>query len=175
MTTFEELIAGAKRPTDSVQLCLRGDLTGPYRELERQLRTASRTAPSLAERSPAALIAEQMRAIEVQMAAAEKRFDLEAMLPKDWSDFYGTQPEKKKDEADEAFKGRWFVWVCNLVSRSVVAPVVMTPEQVAQLCDVLSARQWDQLTDSAYGLNANEVAVPFSVAVSALIPAAEQS
>lgn len=175
MTTFDEIIAEAKRPGDSVSLCLRGDLTAPYRDLERQLQTASRTAPSLSQRSEAAVIAEQMRDLEARMAAAARLFSLEAMPAKKWSDFRATQPEKKKDEEGAEFQARWFDWTCQLVARSVVAPVVMTPEQVAELCDVLSGGQWDELSNKAWNLNSGEVAVPFSVAASALIPRSEQS
>lgn len=174
-TTFAEMLAQARRPTASVSLCLRGDLTGPYRDLERQLRTASREAPSLGQRSPALVIAEQMQALEAEMRAAEQAFELMAMPSKKWSDYYGTRPERTKDEADEAFKDRWFLWVCELVARSVTGPVVMTAEQVAELCDVLSGGQWDQLSEAAFELNSGQVAVPFSVAASALIPSGEQS
>lgn len=175
MTTFDEIIAQAKRPGTSVSLCLRGDLTAPYRALERQLQTASRSPKSLGQRSEATVIAEQMRDLEQQMAAASTTFTLEALPAKAWSDFHATRPEKTNDEDKAAFQERWFAWVCELVARSVVEPVVMTAEQVAKLCDVLSGGQWDELSNAAWGLNSAEVAVPFSVAVSALIPASEQS
>lgn len=175
MTTFEELLAQAKRPGTSVSLCLRGDLTAPYRELERRLRTASREAPSLGQRSDAAVIAEQMRALETQMAEATTTFTLEALHPKTWSDFYNIRPQRGKEEAEEDWNVRWFGWVCQMVARSVTGPVVMTAEQVGQLCDVLSSGQWDELTDAAWGLNAEKITVPFSVAASALTPPSGQS
>lgn len=175
MTTFEELIAQAKRPGTSVSLCLRGDLTVPYRELERKLQTADRTAPSLGQRSEAALIAEQMRALETQMAEATTSFTLEAMHPKAWADLWAARPTRAADEEDEAWQERWFAWVCLIVSRSVTGPVVMTAEQVAQLCDVLSGGQWDELSNTAFGLNGERITIPFSAAVSALIPAPGQS
>ena len=175
MSTFQEILAEAKRAGDSLDLCLRGDLTAPYRELERKLATASRTPPSLGERSEATLIAEQMQALEAKMAAATRNFRLEAMPARTWSDFKLTQPERAKDETDEAWMARWFGWMCVLVSKSVVEPVVMTPEQVAELCDVLSGGQWDELCERAWALNGKDVAVPFSVAASVLVPPPGQS
>lgn len=175
MTTFEELLAQAKRPTNSVALCLRGDLTAPYRELEQRLRTASREAPSVGRRSDAAVIAEQMRDLETQMAEATTTFTLEAMHPKAWSDLYNARPQRGKDEGEEDWNVRWFAWICEVVARSVTAPVAMTAEQVGRLCDVLSGGQWDELSNAAWGLNAERVAVPFSVAASALIPPSGQS
>lgn len=175
MTTFEELIAQAKRPGTSVSLCLRGDLTVPYRELERKLQTAARTAPSVGQRSEAALLAEQMRGIETQMAEATTSFTLQAMHPKAWSDLWSVRPMKQDDEDDEVFKERWFAWVCVIVARTVTGPVAMTAEQVTELCDVLSGAQWDELSDTAFALNGQRITVPFSAAASALIPAPAQS
>jgi hypothetical protein len=175
VTTFEELLAQAKRPGTSVSLCLRGDLTTPYRELEHRLRTASREAPSLGQRSDAAVIAEQMRALETQMAEATTTFTLEAMHPKAWSDLYNARPQRGKDETDDDWNVRWFGWVCEVVARTVTGPVKMTAEQVGQLCDVLSGGQWDELSETAWGLNSEKVTVPFSVAASALIPPSGQS
>jgi hypothetical protein len=174
VTTFEEILAQAKRPRTSVQLCLRGDLTAPYVELEQRLRTASRTSESLGKKSDAVVIAEQMRALEAEMAAASTTFVLEAMHPKAFSDFVATQPERAKDETDEALGERLFGWAAELVARSVVEPVQMTAEQVGELCDVLSNGQWNELSNAAWALNRQDVAIPSSVAVSALIPADEQ-
>lgn len=175
MTTFEELIAQAKRPRASVPLCLRGDLTAPHRELERRLQTADRTAPSLGKRSEAAVLAEQIRDLEMQMAEATTSFTLEAMHPKAWADFHATRPIREKTDEDTDFQARWFAWVCELVARSVVAPVVMTAAQVEELVGVLSGGQWDELSNTAWGLNGERVTVPFSAAASALIPRPEQS
>lgn len=175
MTEFAELIAGAKRPSTTVPLCLRGDLTAPYRELEQKLATASRTPASLGQKSDAMLIAEQMQALEAEMAAATKTFRLEAMPAKKWSDFHATAPERAEGETDEDWSARWFAWITELVARSVVEPVVMTADQVAELCDVLSGGQWDELSETAWRLNSRGVTVPFSVAASVLIPSAGQS
>lgn len=175
MTTFEEILAQAKRPGTTVALCLRGDLTAPYRDLERKLQTADRTTPSIGQRSEAALLAEQMRALELEMAEATTTFTLEAMAAKAWSDYHATLPVKGKDETEESLRERFFVWVCELVARSVTGPVRMTAEQVGQLCDVLSGGQWDELSDAAWGLNGQRVTIPFSAAASALIPPPAQS
>lgn len=169
MTTFDEVIAGARRPETAVPLCLRGDLDAEWRELERQLPNASRVAANLGERSEASVLAEKMAALREQMLEAERVFRFRAMHPRVWSDFHATQPEKGKDEDLAEFKARWFAWVCKLVSDCAIDPV-MTPEQVAELVDVLSGAQWDQLSNAAYGLNASRQAIPFSAAVSALTP-----
>jgi hypothetical protein len=127
------------------------------------------------QRSDAAVIAEQLRALETQMAEATTSFTLEAMHPKAWADLWAARPMKQDDEEDDAFQERWFAWVCMIVARSVTGPVVMTPEQVGQLCDVLSGGQWDELSNTAFALNGERITVPFSAAASVLIPAPEPS
>jgi hypothetical protein len=173
VSDFEEILAGAKRPEHPVPLCLRGDLVGRHAELEQQLQTASR-ASTLGRRSDASVLAEEIKALEEQITASKRTFWLRAMDPREWSDFWAEKPERGKDEEEAPFKQRWYVWVCEMVSRCAFDPV-MTPEQVDRLVPNLSGAQWDQLSDAAYGLNAKGVVVPFSLAASALTPSDEQS
>jgi plasmid stability protein len=112
VTTFEELIAQAKRPGTSVSLCLRGDLTAPYRELERKLRPRAAPHRRSGERSEAAVIAEQMRALETQMAEATTTFTLEAMPRRPGPT--STRPSRGQGRDRRAgVPERWFGWVCS--------------------------------------------------------------
>lgn len=173
MTTFDDIVKQAQRPETSVALCLLGNLVAEYRELERKLQTASRVADSLGERSEASVIAERMRDLETQMSDSTVTFRLQAMKARAWSDFKDTRPVKLDDETEQQLNDRFFDWVCQLVSRCCVDPE-MTPDQVAELVDHLSGAQWDELSNAAWRLNAQGVAVPFSVAASALIPRDER-
>lgn len=173
MTSFEDILAAARLPETSVSLCLRGDLDAEWRDLERKLQSASRDVASLGQRSDASILAERIKALEAEMAESQVTFRLRADSAKAWSDFVGTKPVRAKDETDEAFIGRYFDWMCLLISRVSVEPA-MTPEQVAQLCDVLSAAQWDELGNAAWTLNARSVAVPFSLAASALTESGDE-
>ena len=173
MTSFEEILAGARLPETSVSLCLRGDLDAQWRELERQLQSAPRHPTSLGKRSEASVLAEQIQALEAEMAASQVTFTMRADSAKSWSDFVATGPKREKGEDAEAWSARWFDWMCLLISRACVEPA-MTAEQVAQLCDVLSAAQWDDLSNAAWNLNARAVPVPFSLAASALTESGEQ-
>lgn len=174
MTSFEEILAQAKRPEVPVALCLRGDLVGRHREFELKLQSAPRATSNLGERSEASVLAEEIREIEAQINASKQMFWLRAMRPREWSDFRATAPERIEDEPDDAFKERWFAWVCELVSRCAFEPV-MTAEQVGELVPNLSGTQWDELSDAAWNLNAKGVVVPFSLAASALIQNDEPS
>lgn len=167
MPTFAEVMANASLPEDSVRLCLAGALHAEWRDLERALAGAPTVAASLGERSPAAEIAERMQQLRERMHAAEVDFRLRAIPPRIWAAFYAARPVRADDEDEDAWRGRWFGWLCDLVSRCAVDPQ-MTADQVAELCDVLSGQQWDELTEATWALNGQKVSVPFSAAASAL-------
>jgi hypothetical protein len=156
-----------------VRLCLAGHLLAQWRDLERRLAEAA-VPKSLGERSEAGVIAEQMESLRTQMRDAEHAFLLRAMPPQDWAAFYSTKPVRGRDEDADTWRNRWFAWLCDLVSRCAIEPE-MTADQVAQLCDVLSGEQWDELTDCAWNLNGERVSIPFSAAASALIQHSPQA
>jgi hypothetical protein len=168
VTTFDEILAQAQLPETTVTLCLRGDLHAQWSELERQLPDASTEAVSLAEPSEAFRIAEQMEALREQMQAARVTFRLRAMSALDWAAFASTRPAPRKDDEDEVvWRGRWYAWVSELVSRCAVDPE-MTTAQVGQLVSRISGTQWDELSNAAWAINERTVQIPFSAAASAL-------
>lgn len=173
MTSFDEIIGKAKRPETAVSLCLRGDLDAEWRLLSVKLESASRSTSSLGDRSEASVLAEQIRAIETEMRDSTIAFRLRAESAKAWSDFAATRPRPADDRNEADLQAATFGWICELVARSAIDPV-MTAGQVAELCDVLSAAQWDELSNAAWSLNNAAVAVPFSLAASALIPSDER-
>lgn len=166
---IEEALAGAELPETTVELCLRRDLVAQFRDLERQLATASREVPSLGERAPARVVAEQLEALREEMTRRSVRFRLRAMPALDWSVFHTRMPQRgNDDDAEKYARDKWYPWVAELVSRCCVDPK-MSVEQIGRLVDRLSAAQWDELCDAAWGLNANREGVPFSEAASAVI------
>lgn len=169
MTAFADILAQARLPEATVTLCLRGDLAAEWGDLERQLADASTSAPSLAERSPARIIAEQMEDLRARMVASAVTIRLRALPAPVWGQLYAERPIRAKDsgESEQAWRDRWYAWVADLVSRCAIDPV-MTVEEVGQLVDVLSGVQWDELSNAAWLLNERKVEIPFSAAVSAL-------
>lgn len=172
--SIDDILAEAKRPEDEVSLCLRGDLVARFRQLERELETAPTQAVSLGEPAPAAAIAERMQQLRAEMADAEVPFALRALEPRDWERFYGTMPVRKEGEAQDTYSDRWFDWVCELVARTCVDPV-MSADQVKALVPNLSSAQWNELSNGAFRLNAGKVSIPFSDAASALTPTSGQT
>jgi hypothetical protein len=168
MKTIDEILATARRPEDTVRLCLRGDLVSAFQELERRLPDAATVAANLGERAEASVIAEQMQALREQMAEAEVPFLLRALPPKEWARLQLTRPgEKPKNETDDEYGDRAYQWACVIVAASSVEPA-MTAEQVDELVPLLSAKQWSDLYTRSILVNTGDVSVPFSAAASEL-------
>lgn len=166
MPTFEEVKARASRPATVVSLCLDGAALGEIKALERQL-TDAPAASNLGERSPAAVIVEQIEAVQARARESMVDFHLRAIRGVDWIPFWELRPQPAEGESPVDFNGRWFTYVCQMVALTCVDPV-MTPEQVAELVDTLPADSWTALYDEVWALNTNKVSVPFSAAASAL-------
>lgn len=168
MTTFEDVLKQAALPETSVALCLRRDLAGRFRELERKLQTANTVATSLGERAESSVIAEEMEALRKEMDAHEVTFRIRALKALDWDRVEASLPQRGKDESPADFAAeRFYPVIADLVSRCVIDPV-MTVEQVGQLVDVLSGADWDLLSGTVWEINNGREGIPFSVAAYAM-------
>lgn len=168
MPTFEEVMALASLPEDTVPLCLAGKLVGQVADLQRQ-RAEAGPATSIGERSPAAIIDDQIRELTERMKAATVAFKLKAMDGKKWDALYARVPVKKKDESDDDYAPRKFVWVAEMVSLTCVDPPMST-DQVGELVDRLHGLAWDRLSNTCWVLNQGEVEAPNFVNVSPQTP-----
>jgi hypothetical protein len=165
---IEDWLAEASLPEDEVALCLRRDLTGRFRELERRLRTANTTAVSLAEPSEAKVIARQIEELRAEMAKHERVFHLRALRSLEWAAFYASMPQRTKDESVEDFTTkRFYPKMAELVTRCCYDPV-MTVDQLNRLVDRLAGSQWNELSGAVWDLNADREGVPFSAAAYAM-------
>lgn len=173
MRTFDEVLALAAPSETTVPLVLGGQYLEQIRQLEQKLRDAAPPA-SLAERNPATVIAEQIAELQERMRGTEVDFHLRAMPGRQWDKFKFLQPTRAKDEDDDAFLARFFDWLCQLVSKTCIDPV-MTAEQVAALVDRMPGSSWDTLSDTAWGQNAGKVTVPFSAAAYAWTSASDET
>lgn len=162
MPTFEEIKAKASPSETTVTLVLGGEYLERIRQLEAQIRDAPPPA-SLAERNPVTVLAEQIAELQEQMRESQVDFHLRSMPGRQWDRFKFYEPRRNKDEDDDTFAGRFFDWMCRLVSLTCVDPK-MSPEQVAELVDLMPGSSWDLLSESAWGLNSGKVSVPFSAA-----------
>lgn len=170
--SIDEILAVTKRPEDVEEVCLRGDLVAEYERLERQLRTASKTAVSLGEPSPARVIAGQMEALRAQMVEFTEPFWFRALPPRGWSDLSAQEPDSVTDETTpeqkKVLRDAWHAWACEIIAASCYEPQ-MTVEQATALADSLSNGQLVRLFNKAYMVNAGRTSVPFSDAAFELL------
>lgn len=176
MTDFKALLAGARLPERTVPICLRGDLTAEFEELERQLADAQRTsAASMEDTATAGGIAERMEELRQEMKAHTYPFRLRAMTRPAWRAFIADHPPRKDDETGELDERDRYVGINSetfypaLVRTSVVDPVMTDDEWRLLLDEALTDRQFDALSNAAWELNRRDVDVPFSLAASRMI------
>ncbi|HEY9414675.1 MAG TPA: hypothetical protein VIQ30_07955 [Pseudonocardia sp.] len=170
MTDFKALLAGAKLPEKTVPICLRGDLTAEFENLDQQLEEALRTPATSLEGDGSAAIAEQIEALRAEMQAHTYRFRLRAMPHPRWREFCAEHPPRKDDdekidERDRLLGVNTETFWPALVRRSVVDPELSDTEW-ATLGEALTDRQFSDLADAAWALNRRDVDVPFSPAAS---------
>lgn len=171
---FDSVKKKASRRTDTVRLCLAGELVEEYERLERELANL-KPATSLGDAPDKQGLIGQLEAIRVDMADATVEFKLRALPPRPWALFYAAAPTRKEGESDEAWEPRNFAWQADMVSRTCYDPV-MTVEQVEELVELLpNARSWLQLTNAAFLLNVGGIDLPNFVAASDLIPPSDQT
>jgi hypothetical protein len=166
LPSFDDILKRASLATDTVPLCLAGDLLEQLGQLERQLADA-KPATSLEDTSPKRAIAERIVELQAEMREATVDFHLRAMPSRKWSIFYNERPERAEGESAEDWESRYFPWQAQLVSRTCVDPE-MTVDQVVELADQLHFHAWAILSGRAYILNMGEVDVPNSDAASVL-------
>ncbi len=174
-----DVLARARKPEDSVTLCLRGDLVAEYEDLKRQLDGASEAVDSLGDVSPATAIRQRMADLAGEMVSESVTFRLRAMPSMDWSDLFAEKPDiptvpegadNIPDEVARTFRDAWHNWLCAIMAGTCYEPA-MTVEEADQLAIALSRPQWDEVTNAAYGINTVRQTIPFSVAAFASPPA----
>ncbi len=166
MANFDDIKKRASLPTETVPLCLAGELVEQIGRLEQQLADAKPPA-SLGEASPRRVIAEQIVALQEQMKDATVDFHLRAMGARKWAAFWSTFPQRSEGESGEDYNLRTFPFYADLVSRSCVDPE-LSAEQVDELVDLIHGSAWNRLANTCLTLNMGSVDVPNSVAASEL-------
>lgn len=177
MSDIKDWLAGAQLPTRSVPICLRGDLHSEWEDLQRQLadgRRRAEAANSLGDVFDAGPLAEQIGAIEEQMAAATRTLHLRALPqyaknPKivTWDRLLRKHPvsEDSADDRDRTMGVNTATFVPALIQACCYDPV-LDDDDWANLFATISDGQYTALSNTAWLLNRGEVDVPFSYAAS---------
>ena len=170
---FDDIRKLASLPTDTVALCLAGELVGEIAELERQLADAQ-PATSVGEASPRRVIAERIAELQEQMRESTVDFRLRAFPSLEWSDFYATMPAAAEAEPIAAYVARIRPFQAELLARSCLDPA-MTVEQATELGTLVHGTAWNRLIGACFALNSQEVDIPNFDAASVLTETSEQT
>lgn len=174
MTTFKEKLKAARLPERSEPLCLRGDLVADFEAAERDLkRTQESTTDSLED--GIGPIVDRIEALRAEMLEHTEDFRLRALPKPAFRALIAAHPPRRVQaedgseaelEAGDAGLGlNRETFFEALIRASVVSPELDEDDWTA-LFEVLTDRQFGDLSDTAWFLNRGEISVPFSRAAS---------
>ncbi|MGK4583485.1 hypothetical protein [Kitasatospora sp. HPMI-4] len=163
--SIKEIAAAARLRETTVVLSFAGDLHGQIEDLQRQLAAASDwRGGSLADADPRPELAERIEALQREMAENEAEFTVRALPARAWSDLLAAHPPRPG--AEERFNIETFP--AAAIAACCIDPV-MTGAEYAELAQVLTAAQEDELFDAVWRVNTQAASVPFSLASSAIL------
>lgn len=177
LKNFKTMLAGAKLPERTVEICLRGDLVAEHEEAERQLAAAEKRATdSLAGNGTGELV-ERIEALEAEMRESTQTFTLRALPHRrtarddrpTHNELKKAHPPRRGDNGEiiEADEVGYNVDTFNeaLVRLCVVEPELDTADW-DDLFAVISEGQFAVLAMGCIMLNRGDINVPFSQAAS---------
>lgn len=183
--TWDELKGGAARPSDSVRVCLRGDLAAAYTAAERRLADAAGADDdSMAGGVEALAIAEQMAVLREEMAQHTFRFTFRALPRRAYRELVDAHPPRPGHPEDGAYGADMDGFPPALIAACCVAitpaaepepdvpadaPPVLASADAAEMVDRLTDGQVHALFACAWRLNRSGVDLPKSVSVSGLV------
>jgi hypothetical protein len=165
------IIAAARRPEDTVDLCFRPDVLADLVTLETELVEAiendddNRLGGAALEQRR---LAEQIHALEEEAEANTVTFRVRALPNFEWRTAREKYPVRT--EADKEFG--WLVdrdaLVRGILAVSVVDPDLPDPDLDA-MADSLSSGQWEKLRDTILAVNGGDGSIPFSRSASRIL------
>ena len=151
---LHDLIAEAKPPARTVEVCLRGDLTA---ELERATRALALATANKADTAAGEALIGSLRS---QMAAATVEITLTAMPRAEWLTMIAEHPPRDDNPTDMRVGFNTETFYTAAIRRSWTAPEASDDDVVA-LLGKINDRQFNDLADAAYSVNAGGVSIPF--------------
>lgn len=169
---FTAMLAVAKLPERTVQICLRGDLAAEHEQLNSELELLEKKAVDTLAGNGGAELAERITALEAEMQDNSYPFVVRAMPTAQFRAFKAAHPVRvgedgEADKRDAVFDFNADTGFEPLLRLSIVDPE-LDDAQWAQLLATLTERQFEDLAGAAWMLNRGEIDVPFSRAASRL-------
>lgn len=168
MRSFKAMLAEAKLPERTVQICLRGDLVADHEAAERELEQAQRSAANSLAGNGAAAIADRIEALEAEMREHTYDFRLRALPRSEFRSLQVAHPPREGEKLDTGFGVNSETFFPALIRATVIDPELSDTDWSELLDTRLTDFQFNELALSAWALNAREVDIPFSLAASRL-------
>jgi hypothetical protein len=166
---FATLLAAAKLPERTVQLCLRGDLVADHEAAERDLEQAQKAPSDSLAGSGAGDLADRLRALEAEMRANSYTFKVRALPKPRYRAFLADHPSRIEDDKvnqqDAVFGFNIEAGFEPLIRACLIDPE-LDDAGWSRLMESLTDRQFDDLAMAAWYVNRGEVDIPFSRAAS---------
>lgn len=164
---IKAILAGAKLPEASTPVCLRGDLVAEHEMLDRQLEKLLENPPTKFSGDGRGELKQRILDLQDEMAAATVDFRFRGLPRREWHAFIAEYPPRPGDANDAAIGVDTSTFYEALIRKCLVSPVLDEGDWTSLLGSV-SDRQFDQLSNKAWGVNRRDVDVPFSRAASRL-------
>lgn len=156
MTDLHALIADAKPPARTVELCLRGDLVAALEQATRDAAQAKALGDTAAEK----VAQENALAIRRDMAAAVIVVRFEAIPRRQWLTMMGEHPPREDNPTDERSGFNTETFYEAIVRASWASPDI-DPADLDALLNAVNDGQFNELAEAAYTVNTRGAVVPF--------------
>lgn len=169
MKNFKAMLDAAKLPETTVLVCLRGDLQADHEAAERELERAEAAGTDSLAGSGVGALVDRIQALEAEMREHSYEFRLRALPRAQWRTLVADHPPRRGDDNEIVDTDRIGVnaeTFYDAIVRACLVDPELTDEDWQQLSAALTDRQFDELSDAAWGLNRREVDIPFSRAAS---------
>jgi hypothetical protein len=150
------VLANAKRPARTVELCLRGDLVADIEVATRDLAMANEAKDEEEVGRLTDLVLEHKQAMAQSLITVR----LQAMVRADWIQMLSEHPPRIGNDTDEVLGFNPDGLYPAMIRQSWGEPE-MTPAQLEQLLDELNDGQFSELAEAAYSVNTRGAVVPF--------------
>jgi hypothetical protein len=174
LKNFKTMLAGAKLPERTVEICLRGDLVAEHQQAERDLERAKKAPGNSLAGDGSGEIAERIQALEAEMQENVYPFRLRGLPGPDFRAFKAEHPIRIEDgeaNKDDAVFGFNIETGVTPLTRMCLVDPEPDDETWALLLGKLTESQLEELGACAWLLNRGGVDIPFSSAASELMQA----
>lgn len=156
MQDIKELIATAKRPARTVELCLRGDLVADIETATRDLAIAQ----EFKDEAELDRLAQLIMAMKEEMADSVVTVRLESMARDKWLEMLAQHPERTGNDMDEGLGFNPESMYPAMIRESWAEPELEADNLEALLAG-LNDGQFSELAEAAFSVNTRGAVVPF--------------